>query len=650
MTIRLVGRIEPNTRRAAMLVKWLKLLTTASVLVAVVAGFRSTKTHDAMLKRQWGLNHLYAYEAWEALRTASGDVRGDASGPLAPVVFSQAPDIAPVPGLYQEVVQVKMRPAETDEEIRYTLDGGLPTPRSALYFEPLELTRTTVVRCRTFDSHGRASAVATATYLVGEGVLLPVVSLVCDPVKLFDRRCGIYAHPLERGKPWQREAVVQYLLPGGGDGVDSTYLSVEVDLRVHGGWTRNKSKKSLRFRYALNAVDGPSAALWRHAASGAEARTMVLRNGGNRPRTGLRDKVFQSWYGASGRLASRPSSCLLWINGRFWGLYDLRDKVGPEVLARTAGDFPGENDYDIVRGISYDPEVLAGSSTEWRKLLTFFDKTGVVRDSDLGKASELLDLEEWTDYVLFNLYAAHQDWPGMNVTFFRRRSADACWRVYPWDHDTTFGAHHPHAKDYGEGARHDTLGWALRTEWAAKRDPLETILLRRLLQNTDYRARFAARFCDLLSSHFRPRNIEAHLDRWIAEVRSVLPREWARWDGGPENFWGDVASIRTFLRERPQWIAGHVRERLGLGALRSVAVDSDGPGRVRVGTLPEVSSPWSGEYFEGLVVKLEAVPEPGARFARWEPEQYGTDPVVRVEVVAGLELRAVFLPREGNRE
>jgi hypothetical protein len=630
--------------RAATLEKWLRLLGVAVLLLLVVVGFRTTRTHDAMLKRQWGLSQLYAFEAWKTLQTARG--RGsDEVFSLVPTPFRPAPEVAPDPGFFDHSVVVRVEASRPGEEIRYTLDGGVPTLRSEVYRGPLAVTETTVLRCRSFAPDGSASATATATYLVDEAVTLPVVSVVCDPVKLFDWHCGIYTHPFERGRAWQREAHVQYLLPTGDNAVASRYLSVPVDLRVHGGWTRRKSKKSLRFRYELNALAGPLAGLWRNAAPGSERRVMVLRNGGNRPRTGLRDKLFQSWYGTVGRLVSRPSTCLLWINGAFWGLYDLRDRVGEELFQRQVG--PG--DYDVIRGISQNPEVLAGSPERWREMLTFVESSDLRGTDEFARMGELLDLPEWTDYVLFNVYAGHQDWPGVNVTFFRAQGRDGRWHVYPWDHDTTFGAQHPHAAAYGDGVHHDTLGWAVRTERVADRDPVETILLRRLLANEKYREKFVGRFCDLLNSHFRPRRIEEHLEHWIDEVRSVLSRDWERWQGGPENFWGDVDTIRKFVEERPRWIVKHFRERLGLGQLRSIQVDSSGPGRVRVGGLTDVSTPWQGEYFDGLRLEVEAVAEPGARFVRWEPEHYGTNPVLKMTVAPEVQLRAVFLPASGQR-
>lgn len=639
MTIRLI-----HGPRAATLEKWLLLLGVVLLLVLLVVGFRTTRTHDAMLKRQWGLTQLYAFEVWKTLQTARG--RGsDGVFSLPSTSLSPAPELVPDPGFFNHSVEVTVQSPGPGAETRYTLDGSMPTLRSELYSGPLELSETTVLRCRSFGPDGSGSAVATAIYLVDEAVTLPVVSVVCDPVKLFDWHCGIYTHPEERGRAWQREAHLQYLLPSADKEAASRYLSVPVDLRVHGGWTRRKNKKSLRFRYPLNALAGPLAELWRNAAEGKEERGMVLRNGGNRPRTGLRDKLFQSWYGAVGHLVSRPSTCLLWINGAFWGLYDLRDRVEEELFQRQVG--PGE--YDVIRGISHHPEVLAGSARRWQELLTFVESSDLRREDAFARMGELLDLQEWTDYVLFNVYAGHQDWPGVNVTFFRSRGDERRWHVYPWDHDTTFGAQHPHAAAYGDGVQHDTLGWAVRTEQVAGRDPVETVLLRRLLTNGEYREKFVGRFCDLLNSHFRPRRIEAYLDRWIGEVRSVLRRDWERWEGGPASFWGDVDTIRGFLRERPRWILKHFRERFELGPLRSIEVDSSGPGRVRVGGLTDVPTPWRGEYFDGLVLEIEAVPEPGARFVGWEPEHYGTNPAQQVTVTPDLHLRAVFRLSGGER-
>ncbi|MEO0017803.1 MAG: hypothetical protein RLZZ522_1086, partial [Verrucomicrobiota bacterium] len=73
---------------------------------------------------------------------------------------------APAGGLHAAAPDVTLTaPAG---EIRYTLDGGNPTSRSALYTAPIHLSATTVVRAACFDAGKPPGPILTRTYFLGE--------------------------------------------------------------------------------------------------------------------------------------------------------------------------------------------------------------------------------------------------------------------------------------------------------------------------------------------------------------------------------------------------------------------------------------------------------------------------------------------------
>ena len=74
-----------------------------------------------------------------------------------------APQIS-APSLFVESTEVEMTSREFSGEIRYTLDGTMPTPDSPRYERPVRIGETTTVKARFFRDDGMKSLTAQATF------------------------------------------------------------------------------------------------------------------------------------------------------------------------------------------------------------------------------------------------------------------------------------------------------------------------------------------------------------------------------------------------------------------------------------------------------------------------------------------------------
>ena len=160
-----------------------------------------------------------------------------------------APDAAPVvvtpgSGRYTGPMTIRLAAPLPGSMVYYTLDGSDPMVDGQAYTAPLEVTETTVVQAVALRDGVPMSRLTTATYLVGDGTGLPVLSLVTDPAHLWDEATGIYANPQERGRSWERPVTVEWLSPERERG-----FSVGAGLRIHGGWGRTTAKQSFRLYF-----------------------------------------------------------------------------------------------------------------------------------------------------------------------------------------------------------------------------------------------------------------------------------------------------------------------------------------------------------------------------------------------------------------
>ena len=125
------------------------------------------------------------------------------SSPRAP---PDAPPVAvtPASGHFAGPVTVRLEAPVAGSTMHYTLDGADPTVDGQTYTAPVVLAQTTVLRAVALRDGVPVSAVTTATYLVGEHIGLPVVSLVTDPTHLWDEAHGYLHQRAARGAPGAR--------------------------------------------------------------------------------------------------------------------------------------------------------------------------------------------------------------------------------------------------------------------------------------------------------------------------------------------------------------------------------------------------------------------------------------------------------------
>ena len=80
----------------------------------------------------------------------------------------EPPQISPAGGTYSAPIEVSLNDGEPGADIRYTLDGSVPTASDSRYEKPIRITGTTVVRARAFKDGFTRSIAAQAIFTIGQ--------------------------------------------------------------------------------------------------------------------------------------------------------------------------------------------------------------------------------------------------------------------------------------------------------------------------------------------------------------------------------------------------------------------------------------------------------------------------------------------------
>jgi hypothetical protein len=533
--------------------------------------------------------------------------QGEASG-MAPI-FS-------VPGgYYDQDVLVEIDGPLSSSHVIFTVDGSVPTQADgSVYVRPIRLgaPAVTVVRARAVFPDGRLGPVVSASYFVGVHAALPLVSLIVDPTDLWDVESGIYVNPHERGETWERPVDVTYV-----DQDRCSGFQVPAGVRIHGHGTRGFPKMSFRlyFRqeYGVSRLAYP---LFSESEVITFKRLVLHNSGQDRPVfphtnwTHLRNQLAMGLAFQHGGLAPHSRPVLLFINGELWGIYQLRERLDRFFLA----DHYGVQEADFLQApdVRGQSDVVMGDREDWDRLQQFLETHDLADPAGYAYVESQVDVANFIDYNILQIYASNDDWPHQNVHQFRPSVPGGRWHWMFWDSDRGFAARPVGRVDTNIMA--DLLERDDR--YTGGRDKL---LLRKLLGNSGFRERFLSRTADLLNTTLAPSSVVDRIDALAAALEPDVVYEASRWSVS-SNWAANVEELRAFAWRRPDFVRQHMVESFNLAGTAALTFEppTDGGGHVAVNGFLLGDLPWQGVYFQGIPIQIVAMPAPGYRFAGWE--------------------------------
>lgn len=161
----------------------------------------------------------------------------------------------------------------------------------------------------------------------------------------------------------------------------------------------------------------------------------------------------------------------------------------------------------------------------------------------------------YCDYIITEAYCGNQD--SGNIRFFRSPDYDnGRWNWIVYDTDLGF-----------QNAR-EVLGFYYMMDPAGTGNGhnFSTILIRKLLQNSDFRALFVERLEYMMRNVFVTDTILSRIDEFQAFLSPEIGRDLAKWrTGGADGWESRVDGLRTFIKtaKTPE---GRVAERQRRGA------------------------------------------------------------------------------------
>lgn len=554
--------------------------------------------------------------------------------------FAAMPVLSPAGGFMESAVV-----AISGSQATYTLDGRVPTSLSEVYVGPLALdaaSQPVTVRAVAFEDGLWPSRVATGTYfedmsLTETGVR--VIALTAEPDDLFHPETGIYEYgpDYERAYPyfganfwelWERDVHVEYFEPGG-----ALLFRQDAGIQIAGGYSRAFDQRN--FELIARSGYGPetfTGQVFDDEEISSFTR-LYLRNGGDWCSTQLVDGIVQSLFRDSeGRRnphtdlqAYEPA--LVYINGEFWGLYELKERLDESYAAAHHGADPDALDRVKV-GWTHDAnwELEQGTWDAFDALEALRVEGDLSQPADWDAFDALVDLPNFAAIQAAQGWIGNTDWWYNNIRMWRPTpDGEFRWMGYDFGHGYT-------------AATYDHLGSTVSGSWRA-------LPVADALQNEAFRTVFVNVHADFLNTSFVGESAAANVDELAAEIRPVMAMQRDRWCGGASMpAWEDaVGYARSFAQDRGGNVEDDLYRHLGLGARVALGLQAEPAlGGQFALTAVEVKTGFTGTYYAGVPITITALPADGYRFVGWSGAAEGADPLLTLTPEGDVALTALF--------
>lgn len=526
------------------------------------------------------------------------------------IVVVEAPTFSVESGFYTDPFDLSIS-GEEETTIYYTLDGSDPSTSNTakVYSSSLSIYDNTnypnvlsaetdvvlwnysapsgkvdkgmVIRAVAKDAKGNCSDVVSKSYFVGKTASyyqdMKVVSLTTDPKHIIDGKTGIYMvgdqyyewknssdydptieewetrNPTnynQEGREWERPASVDVFEQG------TLAYSGNVGIRIAGNASRSNPQKS--FRLYARSEYGESKMKYAFFEELTDLNgnpvtsfdKVTIRNGGNDfADTYMRDILAQQASDglAVGRQAEEP--CILFLDGEFWGIYILTEKLEAESIETDYG-IPKENVTTIK---TYEIE---GDQAVGQSYIDFYNwavEADMTDDANYQIFCEKIDIQSFMDYIAIETYI-NADWctPTYTNNWMMWRSntveesnpyADGKWRYLLYDMEYS-------ANLYGLAVtRYDynTIGnMKKEAEWGNI-----GALFYHLLDNETFKETFYQNYLRVMEENFSVSAMESRIAAFQSEMKEAVTATYKRFGYTYQNYDALCANVREFYQKRP---------------------------------------------------------------------------------------------------
>ncbi|MEQ1734280.1 MAG: CotH kinase family protein, partial [Bacteroidia bacterium] len=537
--------------------------------------------------------------------------------------YAEKPSFSLVPGIYTGTQTVTIVNNDTSSSvIRYTTTGYEPNSSSPIYTAPITITANTVLKAKCYSNNVNIlpSFMEFSTYFIGINHTIPIVSI-----------SGSALDSLANGDNTLRPmGAIEYFTAAG---VRTSKSYGEYNSHGQDSWANDQRSLDFVARDEMGYSKGLKEKLYAQT-NRDDFQRIILRAAGddnypaafntaNEGSAHMRDAFFQNLCKDGGlKLDVRTAAkCIVYLNGQYWGVYDLREK--PDDHDYTNYNYNQDKyhlQYLLTWGSTWSEYGGTASTTAWNNLRNYIKVNNMANPIKYQYVLSQLDVTSLADYVISHSLSVSSDWLNYNTGWWRGTDTAGThrkWGYILWDNDASFAFYINYTGIADTSASADVCNVEQLTNLSS--DPEEHItILNRLLLNPSFKQYYVMRYNDLLNTTFSCDYMLNYLD----SVKNVIDPEMAahatRWYGTYSDWLNNYNRLRDFISRRcgtnPAMNMTGCYNLTGPYPVTFTA-NPDSVATLQVNSLTLNKLPWTANYYGGIDVKLIAAPKNPSLYA-----------------------------------
>jgi len=536
--------------------------------------------------------------------------------------YATKPILNVAAGRYTSPVSVALTSTGTNEQIRYTTNGSTPSLTSTLYTTPITVSQNTVLRARAFSTVTGIlpGFIETNTYFINDNSTLPVVSISGD-ANLSQLLNGTQNEPIGYLEYFESNGTLADETMGdfdkhGNDSWAYNQRGIDFIARDDHGYKRRLEypffNTSDRVNYRRLILKAAGSDNYPHEEGGAHFRDVFAQKLSEVSNLELDER--------------RSSFVSLFVNGQYWGVYDLREKVddnqytdyyyGQDYIYRDSDDYI---QYIKTWGAT-NPEFGNQPAIDaWDSLMSYVQNNDMAIQANYSYVDSQLNIDSLIDYFVINSYLVNRDWLNWNTSWWRGTNPAGSalkWRYALWDMDGILGhyTNYTGIPDITAGA--DPCQVESLEVGVGHAQTIEKLIT----ESPIVRQRYITRYADLLNTHFSCESVTQLFDSIVAEITPEMPRQLQRWGGNMTTWLNNVQAARDFLLTRcSQTISTGLVDCYDVtGPFETnFIVEPANSGKIRMNSEWLVNYPYTAQIFGNIETLLKAETNIGYQFSHW---------------------------------
>ena len=343
--------------------------------------------------------------------------------------------------------------------------------------------------------------------------------------------------------------------------------------------------------------------------------------------THMRDAMAQTYalknsYNVDG---SRYQPCIMYLNGKYWGVYEIRETFDAEYLEHYYAVDATKAEVLLKDGASFQGIPSPTAQADWGKTVRFITTNNMANDTLLAKADSMLDFKSLIDLLIYNSYAVNGEFPKKSAWW---RVADPInksvkWRYHLFDMDDVYGLNKNNSGLVSTQSNASNCQY--RDQFGAITDSSMATLaiFKSLMVSDSFRSQFINRYSYLLNTTLQCAPIIAHL----TYVRNLLSPEMnqhcARWSFGIANdtVWNiGVDTMKYWINQRCLGLRNDIKMCYNVTGPYDFCTEIFPPGTGSI-TLNTLNYPvdHTESYLANVNFDAIAIPDSNYYFDHWEP-------------------------------